>query len=198
MQLTSAPACVVVYSSKYGASEKYARIIADELTADIYDTRNDHLDEIFERYGTIIWGGGIYAGRINGLGALIKQLDKSQDRRIVVFSVGNTPEESVDILDKVRKNSIPQRLHPQVLFHHFVAKANFSSLTFSHRILFAALRIGLLIKPKKSRTPGEELFLAEYGTDTQEINKNAARKFAASLKNSSGNSATINTGYPGS
>ena len=56
---------IVVYKSKYGTAEKYARWIAEELECDIRS-----MDEIkardLEPYENIIFGGGVHAGGIEG------------------------------------------------------------------------------------------------------------------------------------
>lgn len=63
----------VVYASHYGSTEKYARWIAQELKADLY--RADQLKAgDLDKYDTVIFGGGLYAGQLNGLGALKKTL----------------------------------------------------------------------------------------------------------------------------
>ena len=79
----------VVYMSKYGASEKYGKIIAKKLSAHLYDLNNITVNETLRPYSSIIWGGGIYAGKINGLDVLKKNIHALSDKRIIVFSVGN-------------------------------------------------------------------------------------------------------------
>jgi len=159
--------------SKYGASEKYAKLIAQNLRADLFNASEKFLDEALRPYKTIIWGGGIYAGKINGINGLCKQIDKIKDKRIFVFSVGNTPTERHDILEKVRNNSIAHKQHPRIMFFHLVARANFSCLTLGDRFMFACRRLAIIIKPAKFRTDGEHLFLSEYGKDSQRIDENA-------------------------
>lgn len=171
----------VVYMSKYGASEKYGKVIAKKLSADLYDLHDINVVEKLREYSSIIWGGGIYAGKINGVDVLIKNIHALSDKHIIVFSVGNTPVDRIDILDKVRDKSIPCSIKARLHFYHFVAKANFSCLKLSDRMVLAVRRIMLLIKPVSIRSDGEKLFLSNYGKDLQVIDKKAIDQFVKSF-----------------
>ena len=60
---------IVLYTSKYGAAETYARWIAEALGC-----RAVPLDKFSKKelqgYDTVIYGGGVQAGGICGLGAV--------------------------------------------------------------------------------------------------------------------------------
>lgn len=50
----------VVYQSKYGSTEKYAKWIAETLACNLFDRETVTLDEL-RSYDTIIYGGGLLA-----------------------------------------------------------------------------------------------------------------------------------------
>ena len=52
---------IVVYSSQYGATEQYARWLAEALDADLYAVRAISAD-VLGGYDCILYGGGLYAG----------------------------------------------------------------------------------------------------------------------------------------
>lgn len=174
--------CAVVYMSKYGASEKYAQLIAQNLQADLFNASDQSLGETLRPYGTIIWGGGIYAGKINGMHVLSKEIDRLNDKRIVVFSVGSTPTDRRDLLKKVRNNSIPRRWCSNIVFFHFVARVNFSDLTLVDRVMLASRRLMIILKPDKFRTNRERVFLSEYGKDSQTIDENSTKTLVEIVK----------------
>ena len=79
---------IVVYKSKYGTAEKYARWIAEELSCDIKS-----MDEIkardLEDYNNIIFGGGVHAGGIEGFDTFGKWIKPwVYDKKIICFAVG--------------------------------------------------------------------------------------------------------------
>ena len=76
---------IVLYKAACGFTKKYAEWIAEKLQCDCveistYDFNKD--------YKTIIFGGGLYAGKINGIKTLIKNYDKIKDKELIVFTVG--------------------------------------------------------------------------------------------------------------
>ncbi len=77
----------VIYKTKYGCTKKYAGWITLKLDADLYevtDIRPKHLLE----YDTIIFGGGIYRGKINGIKFIIDNYEKIKDKELYIFTVG--------------------------------------------------------------------------------------------------------------
>ena len=57
---------LVVYKSAYGSTKKYAEWIADELKCDILE-KDKCKKEQLKDYDIIIYGGGLYAGKVNGI-----------------------------------------------------------------------------------------------------------------------------------
>ena len=78
---------VVIYKGKYGATEQYARWIAEELQCDIFDA--DHfLARDFGKYDNIIFGGALQAGGIKGFELIRKNRMKILEKKTVIFAVG--------------------------------------------------------------------------------------------------------------
>ena len=76
---------IVVYSSQYGATEQYARWLAEALDADLYAVRAISAD-VLGGYDCILYGGGLYAGGVKGLPTFLKHFSKT----IHQFFVWNT------------------------------------------------------------------------------------------------------------
>lgn len=49
---------VVIYGSKYGTTEKYAKWISEELNCDLFSYKSIKKDNLLN-YDTIIYGGGL-------------------------------------------------------------------------------------------------------------------------------------------
>lgn len=76
----------VVYQSKTGFTERYAKWIAEALSCDCLALKGIS-QRTLAAYDTVVYGGGIYASRIAGL-AKIKRLYQGD---LVVFAVGASP-----------------------------------------------------------------------------------------------------------
>ncbi len=85
---------IVVYRSKTGYTKKYAEWIAEELHCDIKE--NASYKDIAE-YDTIIFGGGIYAGGINGIKLITANYERLRRKNIVIFAVGALSESENDM-----------------------------------------------------------------------------------------------------
>lgn len=81
---------VILYQSKYGATEKYAKWLAEELGGDLVETKKARIDQV-ETYDVIILGGGIYATGIRGISFLKKHFPRIKNKTLAVFAVGASP-----------------------------------------------------------------------------------------------------------
>ena len=80
---------LILYRSKYGSSEKYARMLGEELNCPVQELgkRLPHLSE----YSQLVFVGGIYAGGINGLNILRKDQAAWTGKRLALLAVGASP-----------------------------------------------------------------------------------------------------------
>ena len=79
---------VVIFKSKYGATEKYARWIGEELDCPVFSFDDFSKDKLND-YDNIIYGGGVQAGGIKGFDKFkkwIKPLIDQQGKKIVIFA----------------------------------------------------------------------------------------------------------------
>lgn len=77
---------VVLYRSKYGATKKYAKWLAEDLI----EVKDAKIEKV-ATYDTVILGGGIYASGIAGLPFLKKHYETLKGKKLIVFAVGASP-----------------------------------------------------------------------------------------------------------
>ncbi|MEA5002547.1 MAG: flavodoxin domain-containing protein [Christensenella sp.] len=78
---------IIIYQSKYGSTKKYAEWLATKLNADLYP-KSKTTAEMLQKYDTIVYGGGLYAGGVNGISFLQKNLARLHSKNIVIFATG--------------------------------------------------------------------------------------------------------------
>ncbi|MBQ8562527.1 MAG: flavodoxin [Firmicutes bacterium] len=78
---------IVIYKSKYGATEQYARWIAEELDCDLVRAE-DFKARNLDNYDNIIYGGGLQAGGIKGFDLIRKNRRRLEGKKVVIFVVG--------------------------------------------------------------------------------------------------------------
>ncbi len=93
----------VIFKSKYGSTQKYAKWIADALKADLIPHRHAERALKENDYDTFVYGGGLYAYSINGISLVKKHSDKMGKKKLVIFAVGaggDDPKLSEAVKDK--------------------------------------------------------------------------------------------------
>lgn len=78
---------VVIYAGKYGATERYARWIAEETGAEVIPESRVSARDLEDK-DVIIFGGAIHAGAILGIQTLKKLYPKIAEKKILTFAVG--------------------------------------------------------------------------------------------------------------
>ena len=151
---------IVAFKSKSGYTRKYAEMIAEELSADIYDASNITLENL-KNYDVIIYGGGLYAGGINGIKLIKNNLDELKDKKIVVFAVGATPGRKDEIKHIIDTNFTESECE-KFKFLYLRGGFDFSKLGLIDKILMLMLKIKL--KSKKNLSLDEKGMLEAYST----------------------------------
>jgi len=73
---------LVIYSSKYGHTKKYAEWLAEDLNADICDDKNLK-KEMLNSYSVILFGSSLYAGKNKSALLIVKYVDFT-DRKMIL------------------------------------------------------------------------------------------------------------------
>lgn len=97
---------LVVYQSKYGSTEQYARWIADALSADIV-----HIDkatsDMVSPYDVVIFGSYVRMGKIVSIKYISRMWPVLSTKKVIVFSVSGAPAGS-KVLVEAFKKGIPE------------------------------------------------------------------------------------------
>ncbi len=81
---------IILYTSKYGATEKYARWLGEETGFPVLSSERARPEDL-EGREVILSGGGIHATGIRGLNFLKKNASLLAGKRLLVFCVGASP-----------------------------------------------------------------------------------------------------------
>ena len=94
---------IILYTSKYGATKRYAEWLAEETGFDCIETRKAKIEDV-KQYDAILLGGGIYASGIAGLSFLKKNIDRLRGKKVIVFCDGASPYEETAFQQIVAHN----------------------------------------------------------------------------------------------
>lgn len=162
---------VVIYESKYGSSENYAKWIAAETGADCF-ARREWKTQTFDEYDTVVYGGGLYAGGVAGISFLNRHKAELTEKRIAVFTCGIADPKVQKNRELIRKG-LKQKLSPvlwnKIQIFHLRGALCYTKMKPVHRIMMAALR--RMIEKKENRSDEDEQILATYGKMVTFIDK---------------------------
>jgi flavodoxin len=148
----------VVYRSKSGYTEKYAKWIAKAAGGDLLKGEKTKVEDLL-KYDTIVYGGGLYAGGINGNKLITQNYERLKDKKIILFGVCASPPRP-EIVEEVRTRNLTVEQQGNIEF--FLLRGGFDKrkLTPIDGILMQIMKIHL--KLKKKPTPDERGMLNAY------------------------------------
>ncbi len=155
----------VLFKSNYGSTKQYALHIAEALEADLFDmSRVKKFD--FDKYDTFIFGGGIYASKVNGIKFIASNEDKLSNKNLVVYTVGlgdPTIASNAKMIMKSLGKALPKTLMSRVHIYSFRGGLDWNKLKFSHRMIMKMLNSMLSKKKEEELTDEDRNILDNYG-----------------------------------
>lgn len=169
----------VIYQSKSGSTEKYAKWISEETGAELLTGKNIKAKALM-KYDTIVFGGGLYHVGINGLKLLKDNLRLLDNKRIAVFAVGASPvrESTANV---VKKDNFTAEMLETIPFYLLRGGFNYQKCKTSDKLLMLLLKAKL--KMKKKRQPDEVGMLNTYKYPADWTNRKAIAPIVAFIQN---------------
>jgi menaquinone-dependent protoporphyrinogen IX oxidase len=151
---------IVVYKSKSGFAKKYAEWIAEELSAGLIEASKVTVESL-SAYDTVIYGGGLYVGGINGVKLITQNLDKLKGKKVVVFASGASPAREEAINEVRNKNFTPEQ-QQRIRFFYLRGGFDYSKLQPLDKVLMILLKLKIKRKRKTELNSDERGMLAAY------------------------------------
>jgi menaquinone-dependent protoporphyrinogen IX oxidase len=153
------PKSIVVYRSISGYTRRYAQWIAEELGADLFDSRQVDPGKL-PQYDLVVFGGSLHAVGINGAKIIKANLSLLAGKKVVVFAVGASPPRP-EIPDEVKTRNFTIEQQKSIsAFFYLRGGFNYNKLNFTNKVLMSLMKVKLRLKRK--RTPDEIGMLAAY------------------------------------
>ena len=151
---------VVLYRSKTGFVRRYAEWIAEPLVADLADARVFDPAR-FAEYDTVVYGGGLYASDINGIGTIKQHLGALAGKKVAVFSSGASPARNGIEQELLDRNFTPEQQR-QLRFFYLRGGFDFSRLGAVDKMLMTLMKWKILATPAAKRSDDEKGMLAAF------------------------------------
>lgn len=151
---------IVIYRSKYGATKRYARWLAETLNFEMKEIKQSKIGEI-AAYDKIVFCGAVYASGIVGLKFLKKHIKPLQGKTIAILCVGASPYDE-KFLDAIKNHNFTDEMKHIPLFYGRGAW-NEDKMTFLDRTLCKMLQKAVSKKDPSVYEPWETALISATG-----------------------------------
>lgn len=171
---------LIVYKSKYGSTHKYAYEIKERINADIYkDVDVKEID--FEKYNTVIYGGRVFAGTIDGLSNFVKKFeDKLKNKKFLIFGVGCSSIDSTEKINKLKQVSKPENLEAEIFY--FRGALDSKKLGFMDKMMIKMVKSKAMKTPENERDDDERAIIDSFERKVDFFDKSAVNGLIERIK----------------
>ena len=127
---------IILFQSKYGATEKYADLLSQETGFPCIETKKAQVKQTID-YDVIILGGGVYAFGIAGMSFLKKNISALSEKKIIIFCCGMAPFDDSTIIE-IKNHNMKEM--PSVPLFYCRGACNTEKISFTDRALCNMLR----------------------------------------------------------
>lgn len=153
---------VTVYKSKYGSTKKYAEWISERLQCDLFEASKINKATL-QKYDIIIFGGGLYAGGINGISIITKNDESLNNKKRIVFTVGLANPENKEQYLPILNKSFTLEMQKNIQFFHFRGGIDYRKLNLIHKSMMAMLKTTVARKSENELSDEDKMLLETYG-----------------------------------
>ena len=153
---------IIIYGSQYGTTRKYA----EELTKRT-NIENKSYEEVTDinRYNTIIYIGGLYAGGVLGMKKTLAKISQCQNKKIIIVTVGLADPMDADNTDNIKSNmkrQLSKELYENAHIFHFRGGIDYSYLNFKHKTMMGLLYKKAVGLPEEKKTAEIKAMIETY------------------------------------
>lgn len=174
---------IVIYQSHYGSTETYAKWLAEDLNADLQKADRVKPADL-QKYDVIVYGGGLYAGGVNGIAVLTKNFERIKDKSLYLFTVGAsdmTDSENIAAIRSGLEQKLPPAMWEKVHLYHLRGGMHYSKMNFLHRTMMNMMIKMLRKKPEGELRSDEKDMLAAVGKDTDFTSREALKPLLSDI-----------------
>lgn len=171
----------VVYKSKYGSTEKYAKWIAEDICADIFKVSEIKADKL-EEFDTIVYCGGLYVGGILGFSFIKNNYSKFGNKRLIVVAVGATLKKD-EAIEEIKARNLTDEMKNNVQFFLLRGGLDYKKMNIIDRLLMFLMVKSLKFKKAQELDDDAKAIIATYGKVVDFTNKDTIAPIINAINN---------------
>ena len=146
---------LVVYKSNTGFTQRYAQYIGDQIHAEVHPL-SEVSSKTMSAYDRVIYGGGFYAGSLNGLKKSKAMFQESGAKEFVVFAVGAMPADS-PLMEETWKRNLAEDELKTIPHYYMLGGLDYEHMKAVHKIMMKVAIGG--VKAARQRDEFADMFL---------------------------------------
>lgn len=147
---------LIIYAGKYGTTKRYAEWIAEKTEADVYPL-HQVTARTLRRYDTIVYGGAVYGGKIQGISFVKKHLEELKRRNLILFTVGLTMPGDEAAFRNMLDRNLDAAQQAGIRTYHFLGAIRFKQLDPKEKMMMWLLKSAILKKASRSQVEADLL-----------------------------------------
>ena len=155
---------LVLYTTKHGATQRYAQRIGQPLDALVKEAAYGRLEKA-KTYDAIVLGCPVYRDQIKGLDFFVDHAKDLADKRLVLFTCGLNDPMEPNVKEKLEaqlQEKLGDALEHIAIFH-LRGSIRWQSLGLVERVMMKALVADLKKKPEDQLSKTEQLLIETEG-----------------------------------
>lgn len=153
---------LVLYTTRHGATQRYAERIAAPLDALVKDAAYARIADA-KTYDAIVVGCCVYAGKLKGLDFLEQHAKELADKRLVVFTCGLNDPAQEDVRAGLDAQIGKALGGTQASVFHLRGALRWKNLGLLERMMMSAMVSQIRRKPEAERSEADRQFLEAAG-----------------------------------
>lgn len=153
---------IIIYGSQYGTTKQYAEELARKTAIEVksYIEIAD-----INRYDTVIYIGGLYAGGVLGMKKTFAKMSQCQDKKVIIATVGladPTDAENINSIKSSMKRQLSNELYEKAHIFHLRGGIDYSRLSFKHKAMMGLLYKKAVGLPEEKKTAEVKAMIETY------------------------------------
>lgn len=153
---------IVVYKSITGFTREYAEMICRELDCAMIDLKSV-TDEKLSDFDTIIFGGRLLAGTVDGLKNAKELFQRSKASRFIVYATGAAPNDARDMIEEMWGSNLTPGELGEIPHFYMQGGLRYEKMPFGDKMLMKAF--SSMMKRKKDKSEFEKQIAASCSYD---------------------------------
>lgn len=164
---------IIVYGSCYGTTKKYAEELSGKTGIEAFSCNavND-----INRYQTIIYMGGLYAGGVEGMKKTLKNLNDITGKKLIIATVGLADPTDKQNIDHIRNNirtQVSPEIYEKARIFHLRGGIDYSKLSLLHKTMMKLVYKKALSVPEEERTAEIRAMIETYNKQVDFVDLNS-------------------------